>query len=252
MSHASAVAAQPFVATGCSRYGNLLLDALPDEVAERVVRASTYFHLPVGTMLFPRFERPRFGYLLTSGLVSVVYTTRGGGSLELSMIGNEGLAGWMFLLGGLPAVGETDIQVEGEGYRVPLASLRQEFAESAEFRRRVLQFVQLKSLSSYQIAACNRLHRARARFSRWLLTASDRTGLCELNMTQEFLAGMLGTRRTTVTEEASDLQRQGAIEYSRGSVRILNRDVLESNACECYAIIRDQYRALYREEAAAE
>lgn len=222
------------------------LQALPAADAERVLTESTHIPLPLNCMLFRRGEQPRFFYLLTSGMASVIYTSEHGNSIELSMHGDEGPVGWLLLLGPMLPMAECTMQVPGAGYRVPLHVLEELFESSVSVRARILEMGQQKALSAYQLAACNRLHRAGPRFARWLLTASDRAKTTDLPITQEFLGHMLGTRRTTVAEEAGALQRIGAIEYSRGHLRILNRSLLESHACECYGIIRTQFDSLYR------
>jgi hypothetical protein len=99
-----------------------------------------------------------------------------------------------------------------------------------------------------QIAGCNRLHEAEERLARWLLMAQDRTQSEVLNFTQEFIAMMLGARRTTVTLIAGSLQRANLIEYSRGRVKILDRENLESAACDCYKITKDLYTNLYSQK----
>lgn len=223
------------------------LAALPAEDAERLMASAAHVELPLQTVLYKRNEIPRYMYLLTSGMSSAVYTSEQGNSIELSMIGDEGPVGWLLLLGKLPPVMECTMQVGGAGYRLPTAVLQREFDTNEAVRRTVLEFAQYKTLNAYQIAACNRLHKAGQRFARWLLTASDRSRLESMQLTQEFLGQMLGTRRTTVAEEAGRLQRLKAIEYSRGHIRITNRALLEQHACECYAITAKQFDSLFRE-----
>jgi DNA-binding MarR family transcriptional regulator len=125
---------------------------------------------------------------------------------------------------------------------------RQEELLSDELQptQRILEMTQEQALSMSQIAACNRLHEAEERLARWLLMAQDRTQSEVLPFTQEFLAEMLGSQRTTVTVIAGALQRSGLIEYTRGHVRILNREELESAACDCYKIIRNLQNNLYK------
>lgn len=137
------------------------------------------------------------------------------------------------------------MQVPGAGYRIPTSVMQREFDNFVETRLRVLEYAQHQSIVANQVLACNRLHRAEARFSRWLLMVSDRIQSDDLPMTQEFMSVMLGTRRTTVAEVAADLARAGAVEGRRGGLRIANRTVLESHACECYHILRSRYRDLY-------
>ena len=221
------------------------LEALPRADAERLLRDAVHTELPLNTPLFARGEMPRYFYLLTSGMASVVYTSQQGNSIELSMIGDEGPVGWLFLLGPMAAMADCSIQVPGAGYRIPAELFQREFDTSHAVRARILEMAQQKALSAYQIAACNRLHKAGPRFARWLLTACDRAKTSNLPITQEFMGHMLGTRRTTVAEEAGALQRSGIIEYSRGHVRILDSAQLEKHACECYRIIKSQYETLY-------
>jgi hypothetical protein len=140
------------------------------------------------------------------------------------------------------------MQLEGKGLRIPFSQLKQLYRTSEEIRDRLLEFVQEQALTVNQIAGCNRLHEAEERLARWLLMAQDRTQSDILNFTQEFLAMMLGARRTTVTLIAGSLQRANLIEYSRGRVKILNRENLESAACDCYKITQDLLANLYRHQ----
>jgi hypothetical protein len=143
------------------------------------------------------------------------------------------------------------MQLEGSALRIRLSDLKHAFRSSEEIRDRLLEFVQEQAVSVNQIAGCNRLHEAEERLARWLLMAQDRTQSDVLNFTQEFLAMMLGSRRTTVTLIAGSLQRAGLIEYSRGRVKILDRDHLESAACDCYKIIKELFANLYQQDLVA-
>lgn len=245
--HSDAAGTADSATSSRSRFGNCFLDALSQADAERLLAEATHMDLPVATLLFPRGERPRYAYLLTAGMASVLYTSPHGNSVELAMMGDEAPVGWIFVLGQLHSTAECTMQVSGSGFRMPLASLQRYFDEVSGIRRRLLEVAQQSLLTSYQIAACNRLHRAGSRFARWLLMAADRSRQTELDFTQEFLSDMLGTRRTTVAQEAGALQKAGAIVYSRGHVRILNRKILESRACECYPTIHAQIDRMFQE-----
>ncbi len=225
--------------------GNRLLNAVQPGCAERLLEASTKVDLPLGASLFSRDQRPRYVYFLTSGIASVVFNSEKGTSVELSTEGNEGLVGWVYLLGPHPTEGDCTMQVQGAGYRIPLPVMQREFNECPESRQVVLEYVQHQINVANQILACNRLHRAEARFSRWLLMVSDRIQDDNLPMTQEFMSVMLGTRRTTVAEVASDLARAGAVEGRRGGLRIANRETLEQRSCECYQILKTRYAELF-------
>ena len=161
------------------------------------------------------------------------------------MIGNEGLVNATALMGGTPSQSETFMQLAGAGLRVPLEAFRECFQESAELRSYVLQNVQTQVVVTGQVSACNRLHEAEERLARWLLTAADLNRQENVSLTQEFLAEMLGSQRTTVALVAGGLQRAGFIEYSRGTVRIMDRRGLENAACHCYRITREAMAALY-------
>lgn len=225
---------------------NLLLDVLTSKSADRILRDASHVDLPLGAVLFEREKRPGHLFFLTSGIASVVFSSERGTSVELSTEGREGLVGWINLLGPGMLDGYCTMQVGGAGYRVPLAVLQREFDTDPEIRRRILEYAQYQIILANQVLACNRLHRANARFSRWLLMVSDRIHQNELPMTQEFMSMMLGTRRTTVAEVASELARAGAVEGRRGGLRIVNRTALEGHACECYGILRSRFNALYK------
>ncbi len=179
-------------------------------------------------------------------MVSVITTMQDGESAEVSVVGREGLSGGVQLLGPGRVPTTCIMQLDGSGLRIPTAEMRRIFDTSEEVRARILEYVQEQSNLMGQIAACNRLHEAEARLARWLLMASDRIGNLEMNFTQEFLAELLGARRTTVTMVAGALQRNGLIEYRRGRVKIVNPDALEQAACECYRVTAELHAQLYK------
>jgi CRP-like cAMP-binding protein len=184
---------------------------------------------------------------MTSGIASVVTAMADGKTAEVGVIGREGIVGAFHLLG--PALTSTDcfVQITASALRISLSDLRTAFRSSEEIRDRVLEFVQEQSLSLGQLAGCHRLHEQEERLARWLLMVEDRTQSDAFEITQDFLAQMLGAKRTTVTVVASALQRDGLIEYTRGKIRILDRDRLEDAACSCYAVLRNFYLNLYAE-----
>jgi CRP-like cAMP-binding protein len=176
-------------------------------------------------------------------------TVPNGGSAEIAILGSEGMIGSIGLLGSHPPVSRCFMQTPGTALRVPRAEMRRMFDNSVELRERVLQSIQQQALTLDQIAACNKLHHASERLSRWLLTAADRLGEDVVQLTQESLSQMLGTRRTTVALVAGTLQRAGMISYRRGVVRIVNRPRMEDAACDCYRITRRLLQNLYDEPA---
>lgn len=228
--------------------GNLLLDALSPELCQAVVRLCRPIDLPIRTLLHEQGEIPAHVYFLCSGVTSVVVTMAEGGSAEVGLIGREGLVGAMQLLGPTPTPAQSFIQMEGDALRIRLDDLRAIFLKSDELRSRILEFVQQQTVTLEQIAACNKLHEAEERLARWLLMSRDRADQDTMTMTQEFMADMLGTRRTTVTLVASSLQERGLISYRRGKVTIVSRHELEKAACDCYRVCKEALHNLYRVE----
>ncbi len=224
---------------------NRILDALTAPLRERLVRIGKPLELPVRASLCVAGKVPDFVYLLTRGVASIVVRFQSGGSAEVGMIGNEGLINAMSLIGSTPSQGDTFMQLAGAGLRVPLPAFRECFEGNAELRSYVLQNIQAQMVITSQVSACNRLHEAEERLARWLLTVADLTHQENVSLTQEFLAEMLGSQRTTVALVAGVLQRAGFIDYSRGTVRIMNREGLENAACNCYSINRAALAALY-------
>jgi CRP-like cAMP-binding protein len=224
---------------------NLLLDSLSEELKTSIVGRAKQVNLPLRTMLHEQNQMPQHAYFLTSGIASLVVTMPEGGTAEVALVGREGLIGVMHILGPTPLPAQCFIQMEATAYRMRLEDLRASFQESPELRKAVLEFVQQQAVTTGQIAACNKLHDAEARLARWLLMTRDRADQDTMHITQEFLADMLGTRRTTVTLVAGSLQRRGLIEYRRGKVKIISREALEKAACDCYRVTKDALEKLY-------
>jgi CRP-like cAMP-binding protein len=216
---------------------NMFLESLSSESRDRLLSNAKLIALPTRTMMQPQGEFPRYAYFLTDGITSHVINLADGGTAEVCLTGREGFVDPMSLLGPSPPPTECFMQVAGAGYKLPFADLRKAFAELEDVRTRVLAVVQQQSLTTNQLAACNTLHDAEARMARWLLMVQDRVGGDQFHLTQEFLAQMLGTRRTTVALAAGALQRSGLIEYKRGEVTILARELLEDAACDCYPVV---------------
>ena len=226
--------------------GNLLLDALSSELRETVLALARPVDLPARTLLHEQGETSAHVYFLASGVASLVVAMAEGGSAEVGLIGREGVVGAMQLLGRTHTPAQSFLLMEGSALRVRLDELRALFQTSGELRFKILEFVQQQNVTLEQIAACNKLHAAEQRLARWLLMCSDRSGVETMALTQEFMADMLGTRRTTVTMVASSMQERGMIAYRRGRVTILSRALLEKAACHCYHVCREALDNLYR------
>ncbi len=223
-------------------YRNRVLAALPKAEINRLKPHLSAVVLPQGEPLLD--GKLRYGYFLEEGFASVVVTVKNGNTVEVGIIGVEGVVGLPILLGtgGMP--GRTFIQIAGSGYRIKADILKQAFERPGGLRRHLQRYTQGFLVQSAQTAVCNRLHNIEERLARWLLSCRDRTGSEQLRLTQEFLAQMLGAPRTTVTLAAGLLHRAGLIHYSRGAVTLQNPRALEDAACECYWIVRDEFRRL--------
>lgn len=225
---------------------NALLDALP--VVERTALLAKLepVALPQGTVLSEAKRRPRYVHFLSSGMASIVTPMNDGAAIEVGVVGREGIVEILHLLGPMSGPTRCMIQIGGSGLRLDFASFQEHFFRD-ETKRLALVFAQYHGNLLSQIAACNRCHRVEERLARWLLMVADRIGDATLELTQEFLANMLGSSRPVVAVSAGELQRRGIIRYRRGTVEILDRKGLEAAACECYPISRKLFRDLSRQ-----
>jgi CRP-like cAMP-binding protein len=179
-------------------------------------------------------------YFLGHGVASVLMTMANGATIEVGMIGMEGIVGLPALFGEEVSDQQIIVQVPGTAMRMDARLSKAAFDGSPAVRRAALRFTQSLLNLSAQTAACNRLHTSEQRFARWLLMAHDRTKSDVMPMTQEFLSSMIGVRRTGVTEVAGKFRRSGLIRYHHGEITIVDRDALAASACECYGV--DQQR----------
>jgi CRP-like cAMP-binding protein len=138
------------------------------------------------------------------------------------------------------------MQVEGAGYRLPLSALRESFKLYEEVRDRILELVQAQSLVLSQVAACNKLHEAEPRLARWLMMIRDRIDSDTIEITQEFVGQMIGTRRTTVNGILSTMERKGLLRHQRGKITISDRRRLEKATCDCYPLLSRSLDRLYK------
>lgn len=190
-----------------------------------------------GTMLQEQGERIERVFFPHSGMISLVAVMRQGNSIETATIGREGAVGAMSGLGPRHAFTRAVVQMPGIGSQIATAKFQSIVEQSSAIRDIVVRYNEVLLAQVQQSAACNALHEAEARFCRWLLQSRDRSDNDIVPITQEFLAQMLGVRRTTVTLVAQSLQDGGLLRYRRGRVEILDRPGLEERACECYKVV---------------
>jgi CRP-like cAMP-binding protein len=175
-------------------------------------------------------------YFIEQGLASILMNLSNGSTIEVGMIGREGMVGMPALLGGVTSHRQFIVQSPVTALRMNAALCKAAFGQSATVRRVVLRFTEAVLDLAAQTAACNRLHLIEQRCARWILMSSDRIHSDIMPMTHEFLAAMLGVRRAGVTTTLGELTRSGLIENGRGHLTITDREGLEATACECYQI----------------
>lgn len=219
---------------------NQLLAALPAHEYARLRPHLEAVRLAQGKVLFEAGDAVRHAYFPLSAIASLLSMTESGETVEVAMVGFEGMVGVTAVL----RVGVTPyrcmVQIPGDALRVRADALRAQCAGGGRLQELLLRYTYALLAQVSQSAVCNRFHTVEARFGRWLLMLRNRVRSDTFHLTQEFIAHMLGTPRTVVTAAANRMQDAGFIRYKRGRITILDRPGLESAACECYeAVLRE-------------
>ena len=225
---------------------NLLLATLPSEDLQRILPQLDTVPLKLKELLHKPGERIDYVYFPGDGFCSIVTVLEDGSMVEAAAIGREGLVGLAATTAtdtplSTASMAQSDIDI---CYRMKAENFRQEMEHCGTFNAIVTRYSQALMGFVMQSAACNAAHSIEQRFARWLLAAQDRMEADEFLLTQEFIAMMLGASRSTVSEVASELQKEGFITYHRGRVAILNRDALEATSCECYRTASNLLKAV--------
>ncbi|HEY9876149.1 MAG TPA: Crp/Fnr family transcriptional regulator [Candidatus Obscuribacterales bacterium] len=223
---------------------NRLLAALPAEDYQRLVPHLELVPLKFQQVLYEPGEPIAYVYFPHRAIISLLSTMEDGTTVEVGLVGIDGMVGTAVILGGNTTTTLANVQVAGYGMRMKAERLKSEFNRGGALQSLLLLYTQALITQVSQIAACNRLHTLEERLARWLLTIQDRVQSEDLPLTQEFISQMLGTRRSGVTVAAGTLQQAGMICYTRGKITILNRQALEATTCECYKLIKTEYERL--------
>ena len=231
------------------RPANRLLGLLPPADYARLCPHLDRIPLEYRQSLYQANKPIGFVYFIESGVGSLVNTMTNGDAAEVGTIGNEGIVGLPLLLGETRAPTSVYVQVPGVGLRMKAALFNKELARSASMRLVMHHYAHAFFNQVAQSAACNQFHSIEQRCSRWLLMTHDRMQSDEFLLTQEFLAMMLGVRRTGVSAAAGALQRAGLIRYKRGNVTIIDRRGLIGHSCECYDVSKKEFDRLLSERA---
>jgi CRP-like cAMP-binding protein len=218
---------------------NLLLAAVPGPAYQRMATGLKPVELSYGQALYEPAGPIRHVYFPVDCLVSLLTAVDRSRTLEVGMVGNEGMVGMPMVLGISVSAVRALVQGAGTAMRMTAARFRSEFKNNPSLQRALFRYTHLLMAQVSQTAACNRFHEVDMRLARWLLMTSDRLQRDEFLLTHDFLAHMLGVRRVGVSQAAEDLKRNKLIDYSRGNITILDRKGLEAAACTCYRIVKD-------------
>jgi CRP-like cAMP-binding protein len=226
-------------------FTNRILLTLPHASLERIKPFLEPLIMERGQMI-DRIDGPiRHMYFVNRGLVSVVKTMRDGRTVEIGAVGIEGVTDPNALFGIDQALLETMVQIPGSAFRIEREVLKREMVKDNAVREIMQKYARFAFSQLAQTAACNRLHSLEERCCRWLLLAHDSALADNFSLTHEFLAMMLGVRRSGVSIVAHLLKKAGLIEYKRGRVTILDRAGLMDAACECYGSTQMQLQQLF-------
>ena len=223
---------------------NHLLALLPEGECGHLLSALEPIELGGGEILFEPSQKLRHAYFPVDSTISLYYPVDHGMSAEIALIGNDGMFSIAsFLDGGvLPYVAA--VETAGQAYRLDARILREEFDRGGELQHILLLYAQALFTQTAQISICGRGHSLRQQFCLHLLLLHDRSPSGRLVLTQQAVAHMLGVRRESVTKISGELRRDGLIDYRRGHIAILDRPGIEQECCECYGVVRQEFRRL--------
>lgn len=217
---------------------NIVLCSLPDKEYNLLRPHLEPVQLPQYEILEEPGQKIQSSYFLNDGMTSLVALSRDGRSVEVGVVGKEGMVGMPLIAGLRQGTFRAIMQMAGTGVRLRAQVFQDLLLSAPVLRAELSRFALMHGMQAAQLAACNRLHEVEQRLARWLLMCQDRFDCQSLPLTHDFLAQMLGTGRPSVSLAAGALEHAGLIENLRGSVKILNRKSLEEAACECYGVIQ--------------
>jgi CRP-like cAMP-binding protein len=223
---------------------NRILAALPEQERSQFLAHLEPFHLKHSAVLNEIGDRVEYVYFPNSGMVSLVSHTQEGGTLEVGIVGYEGIVNLSVFLGIDESQYRLLVQGEGDSLRMKTGAFRAECERGASLQTTLRRYTQAMLTNITQAAICNRFHDVEARLCRWLLQSQDCMRSNELQLTQDFLAIMLGVHRPAVSIAAGVVQMAGLIKYNRGHITVLDRNGLEAASCECYGVIKEAFNWL--------
>jgi CRP-like cAMP-binding protein len=223
---------------------NNILACLPEADYQRLAPHLTEVKWSLGDIIYEPYTPIKSVFFPNQSMVSLVRVMADGSTVEAGIVGNDGVLGYPVFLGGESMSSRAMVQIPGSSFALDADVLRYEFDQGGALRQVLLLYTQAFLAQVSQTAACNRFHSIEERLARWLLQSRDFAQSNYLQLTQDFLSTMLGTRRASVTVAARTLQEAGLIQYNRGHISVLNQEGLELATCECYATVRAEYHRL--------
>lgn len=220
--------------------GNRLLATLAKKEYQRLLPKLKQTILTFGDILYDPGDTIRHVYFPNDSIISLLSAVSERSTLEVGMVGNEGMAGLPIFMGVNVSRTRALVQGAGSAMRMTAAALREEAQQLSPLHRLLQRYTHSLFTQISQSSVCNRFHTVEARLARWLLMTSDRLGSDEFRLTQDFMSNMLGVRREGVNKAAGALEDQKLISYNRGKLKILDRSGLEEVTCACYAIIKTE------------
>ncbi|MCA1557428.1 MAG: Crp/Fnr family transcriptional regulator [Acidobacteria bacterium] len=224
--------------------GNYLLSALTSRDYENLVPHLEFISLDAGMVLYDCGESIRYVYFPLDSIFFLLAMMEDGATAEVGLVGGEGVIGLSVCMGAETMSSQAVVLNASGALRIKAEFLKREFERGSLLQALLLRYMQALFIQVSQTAACNRIHHIEVRLARWLLMVHDRVVSDDIPITQEFIAQMLGTPRPYVTVAAGILEKEGLIQCRRGHIRILNREDLESTACECYGTVREEFKRL--------
>ena len=226
--------------------GNRILDALPVQERAALAPHLTSQRLTYKQVVFDVGDRIDHIYFPVDSVISLVVPLVDGTAVEVGTVGNEGLVGLALFLGSETSPREAVAQGAGNAWRLHAEVAMKQFRLGLQFHGFVLKYIEIYLEQVAQTAVCNARHDVAARCARWLLMMADKIGRDDYPITQDFLAMLLGVRRTGINAAISELKQAGIINYTRGMIRISHRDKLEALACECHATMKQRIEGFLR------
>lgn len=219
---------------------NRVLASLADRDLDRLIPQLEILTLFAKETVYESAEEMNYVYFPLDSIVVLISSVSPKATVEVGLIGNEGMIGAPILMGAKQSNSRVLILVEGKALRLPAALIRKEAKRSSRMREVMLAYANALLAQSAQLVACHRYHTPKQRLARLLLMIHDRLKTSELRITQDVLAHLLGTRRATVTEAVKQIEEGGWIACVRGGIRFLDRAGLEKESCNCYSMITHQ------------